>query len=466
MASHCHCALIIGWTPASLDILRRTLLYPFLITTRGNSSALLSEICFQSTSSPPTAPQPSCCSTSCLSLLPGTSWTNLSSPAESIRIERTLQPGLDRIVVGQMWLAILSWSTLAVVMARRVKNPFLKILVVALILGFAYSPNLADWDSILLSESIALSLFALMVAATLELAPRLLEERKLVKLATVGTIIVWALTMVFWVFSRDTNSYILLVMLAPIAGLLLFPRTRQVFNFRLMLFIALFLSGLFTFQNRTLAASDRWVNPFFNNMLYNVFPYPERVAYFEQQGMLITEEVLAFRDGPPNQDGFWEIPYLMDWVYAEGYSTYSRFLITHPTYTVQKVFGNFPLVFLENEQPFFPADFDHTPRWFYYVGNLLHPLSGSVMLIVVLLTGMLGWRVWSHLSKHDVGIVGIFAILVSGLFTMLAVSILGDGLSIIRHAMVAVVPFRLFMWLLVMLVVDRLLLPNAAAWRD
>ncbi|KAA3648455.1 MAG: hypothetical protein DWQ07_05535 [Chloroflexi bacterium] len=392
--------------------------------------------------------------------------TNLSSPAESLRIEKTMQPGLDRIALGQMWVAIFCWSALALSLARRVKNPVLKILIVILTLTFAFSPNLADWDSVLLSESLALALFALILAATLELVPLLLEDSKRIKPTTVALLAVWAIAMALWVFSRDTNSYMLLVMLASVIALLLFPGVRQKYNWRVLLFIAVFIAGLFMFQNRTLATSDRWVNPFFNNMLFNVFPYPERMTYFAAQGMPLTDEVLAFRDGLPNQDGFWEIPYLMDWVFAEGYNVYTRFLITHPGYTFQKVLDSFSVVFTENVQPFFSSDPEHTPQWMYYLGSLLHPVFNSVMFIVVLLTGLLVWQAFSTRGEKDVLMAGLFTMLVLGLFAMLAVSVLGDGLSTIRHAMVAVVPFRLFLWLLTIIVVDRLFLPSAVSERD
>ena len=392
--------------------------------------------------------------------------TNLSSPAESLRIEKTLQPGLDRIVVGQMWVAILCWSALAIALARRVLNPVLKIVIVILTLAFAFSPNLADWDSVLLSESLALALFALTLAFTLELIPHLMGNGEGIRPATIWTLLFWATAIGLWGFSRDTNSYMILVMFASVIALLVFPGVRGTFNWRVLLLVSGLLIGLFLVQNRTLATSDRWVNPFFNNMLVNVFPYPERMAYFEAQGMPLTDEVLAFRDGLPNQDGFWEIPYLMDWVFAEGYSTYARFLITHPGYTVQKILDSFKIVFTENEQPFFPKNFDHTPQWMFYFGNILHPVNNSVVFIVVLLTGGLVWQAYSSRRDNDIRISGLFTVLVLGLFVMLAVSALGDGLGTIRHAMVAVVPFRLFLWLLTLILVDRLILPSVVSVRD
>ena len=383
--------------------------------------------------------------------------TNLSSPAESIRVEKTLQPGLDRIVLGQMWLAIFSWSALAIAMARRIENPVLKVTGVVFILSFAYSPNLSEWDSILLSESVALSLFALMLAFTLELAPRILGQGREINRVTIGVLLSWALSMVLWVFSRDTNAYLLLIMLLTLCGILVIPRSRRAIHARLVFTVVIFLGGLFVFQNQTLARSDRWVNPFFNNMLINIFPHPERVAYFREQGMPITEEVLAFRDSLPNQDGFWEIPYLIEWVYAEGYSTYSRFLVSHPLFASQTVVNSFDVIFSENVQPFFNPGKDETPEWIYFLGNMLHPRSVGAMWVGILLTAIFLYQTWREPGKAVFSLAGLLAIFMLGLFAMLAVSVLGDSLGTIRHAMIAVVPFRLFVWVLPFFMVDRFL---------
>ncbi|MGD0006513.1 MAG: hypothetical protein ABSE06_20060, partial [Anaerolineaceae bacterium] len=74
------------------------------------------------------------------------------------------QPGFEGIVIVQMILSILGWSLLAWEVFWRLKHPFVRLAAAATILIFAFSPQLADWDSIISSESLSFSLFAILLS--------------------------------------------------------------------------------------------------------------------------------------------------------------------------------------------------------------------------------------------------------------------------------------------------------------
>src|SRR5271157_863140 len=85
---------------------------------------------------------------------------------------RDIQPCFDKIALLQNLLSIFSWCYLAWTASRWLKNPFTKITSVILILAFAYTPQIAEWDSVLSSESLSVSLFVFAFALLQEIAFR------------------------------------------------------------------------------------------------------------------------------------------------------------------------------------------------------------------------------------------------------------------------------------------------------
>lgn len=380
----------------------------------------------------------------------------ISRPAISGTTHKAFQSGLDRVVLTQRALAILSWCTLAIVVSRQLNNPFIKVLGVLLILAFAFSPQLADWDSVLMSESIALSLFALVIALTLELAIRLAKEGYSLHLSTRILIVVWLGVMILWIFSRDSNVYVLPVTIAFIVPLTLLPRFRRQLHTRVLLGICTALTALFLIHNLTLYKSDRWVNPFLNNMIYNVFPHEDRLAFFEKHGMPVSDELLAFRTSRGNERGFFALEDFMEWVISRGSSTYVLFLIDNPRWTLATLVWKAEFLFSENIQSYFRETPDNIPFRFKPFGDMLHPTSSSIIALDIFLTvSVLAAAIKRH-EQTSLALGWMFVWLLVGEFVLLFVSYHGDSLGVIRHALVAVVPLRLSTWLLTVFVLDNL----------
>jgi hypothetical protein len=77
----------------------------------------------------------------------------VSSPVDGVENYREIQPCFDNIVLLQNILAALGWCCLAWSISRFLGNPLLKISSAILILAFAFTPQIAEWDSILSPES-------------------------------------------------------------------------------------------------------------------------------------------------------------------------------------------------------------------------------------------------------------------------------------------------------------------------
>src|SRR5919198_5526248 len=73
------------------------------------------------------------------------------------------------VPVAQLLISIAAWLVLAFAFGRCFTGRRLRLLATALVLAFSCSPLVAQWDGVLLSESLSLSLLALVLACALEL---------------------------------------------------------------------------------------------------------------------------------------------------------------------------------------------------------------------------------------------------------------------------------------------------------
>jgi hypothetical protein len=379
----------------------------------------------------------------------------ISEPAISRTVELEFNPGLYRVAISQHIIAMLCWFTLAVVVARHLGNLILKIFGALLVLLFAISPQLTEWDSVLMSESISFSLFALVLALSLELSVRIAHDGRQLKLRTKLLSGMWLVVLLFWVFTRDSNAYLLLAAIGALGVPLLIPRLRNQVATRYLLVMVVLLGLMFFFHNVTLNQSDRWVNPFLNNLIHNILPHDGRVAFFESHGMPVSDELLAFQTSRGNERGFFNLPGFMDWVWDRGFSTYTLFLLNDPVWTVSTFLNNVDYLFSVNIQPYFRRPYNPALTWLSAIGDYLHTTASSSLILVILLA--LGFLVMVFLNsdRRRLSLGYIFIWLMLAEFVMLFVGFHGDTLGVQRHTLVALIPFRLSLWILAIFVIDQ-----------
>ena len=375
-------------------------------------------------------------------------------------------PGFERVIIFQIGVAIFCWVSLALALFRHLVHPVTKILSVVLVLLFGLSPQMADWDQILLSESLSFSLFALMIALVIELAFSLCNKKPAwVPYIWVGML---SIVMVIWVFLRDTNSYLTLFSIFFVALLILLAFRRKVIDPAPLVVLLVVEIALFGFHQATFRASDRWKLPLLNNMIYNVFPYPNRVSFFEARGMPVTPELLKINIYA-NETNIYDDDTFMAWVQQRGLGSYTEFLIRSPVWALLSVYHDIDILFSENLQPYFkvnPADnlFDEIPLktakrpwWLLIIGNSLHAVSPAVLWMSAFLTLMMIAVAFRQRNTSAI----IWAILACWLFLggliLLSTGYLGEVRSIIRHAMAGVVPLRLSLWLFFAILADLIL---------
>jgi hypothetical protein len=190
-------------------------------------------------------------------------------------------PGFRTIALIQSIISVICWWTLAFTLYRILRNQWLKIIGDSLILLSACLPEIVSWDHVMMSESLSYSLFVLLLAFSLllfnnELFSGTTSSRKTKWLAA-G----FLATLFFWINTRDTNAYFLLVIIiALIAGLfisLIQRRFRQIPWLGIAILITAI--GIYGFQQTSVRGSKRLINPLINNLTANVFPYSTRVQF-------------------------------------------------------------------------------------------------------------------------------------------------------------------------------------------
>lgn len=394
--------------------------------------------------------------------------------------DKEYQEGLSRISLMQSILSIFCWSLLAWIVSRHLQYLLLKIFSVLLILTFAYSPQLADWDGVLMSESVSFSLFALLLGLSIEFVFCLLKNGKKPSKLIYLICALWLIVFTFWVFSRDTNSYFLLLSIFMLFILALIPLFRKKFDTKLIFILCLIMSGIFIFHNISLRGSDRWINPLLNNILKNVLPYPDRLEFFETRGMPVSDKLLSFIGKDGNEVGFWELDDFISWIRTRGFSTYQWYLIRNPIWSFQRLFSNLDAMFVGNRQPYFRGTPASTPLWMIPIGDILHLRFTSVVwidfILTILLLAICIWITFRQNDRNELNVTkistnidnqfvtnkfgflyawaSIFIWLFLGEMALLFVSYHGDALGILRHTLVAVMPLRLSLWLLLIVIFD------------
>lgn len=368
--------------------------------------------------------------------------TLMSEPYFRTEPRLAVQPGTEALVRNQTILSVFCWVAAAVLIGSSVKGWFARALTVFLVLAFGFVPQVADWDSILSSESMSISLFMLMIGLLIKVFPNGEDDSAASWFSAAAMIPVTAL----WIFTRDTNAYFVvaeaLVLIISSVIFWIFRKGQRVSA----LICGFLLAGLFAFQQITFRESERWVIPLLNNLTANVFPYEERVEFFTEQDMPADEDVLSLK-GSAEYTELYKNDKFMHWARLRGLRTYQKFLLSMPLWCVLQVYENLDTFFEANLQPFFFGSNQEKPRWAEKPGNLLHPLSASVIIIDLLLLILVGVKSFQTGDPSDIRYFLLMLTLFFGGGLLMSLAYLGEVRSVWRHVLGGVMALRLMLWL-------------------
>ncbi len=374
-----------------------------------------------------------------------------------------MQPGFDRVALAQMALAILGWAALALALFHRLDDPLLKLLGMGSTLLFAFSPQVADWDGVLQSESLHLSLFALLLALSIELAHLMGGKASERSKWTYATAAAWLLALVLWQYTRDANLYaaILSVVVLLVGLAFLGFRSRRLPSAALIAVVVALLVSI-GLHRASIQSSTRWMSPLIANIGNNVLPYETRVQYFVDRGMPYSDKLAKLITTGLRNQKYQADAAFMDWLYRDGYSTYTRFLIDTPLWAAQSLFNDLGNLFAENTQPYFSGSAYTNPLWLIPFADYLHPKTPVVVGLDILLTALLVYLSLRRPERKTLIWVVLLVWLLAVEGALLFVGYHGDFYSKARHAVSAAVPLRYSLWLLILVLADTALrLPKA-----
>ena len=250
---------------------------------------------------------------------------------------------LTAYVHWQVGLAVACWAALAVSVATvvpgRARWP-----AAAAVVAFSLTSPVTMWERSVLSESLALSLLALVLAAAIQVARGVTGRR-------VAALLVAA---ALWSATRDSHASVLLVggAAALVAVAVWWVRARRHGDRdeapRGRALWAVLGGGLVVIALVAAwgsARGERHAFPMRNVYEVRVLPYPERVEWFADHGMPQAEEFMGPDARVPyREQGLPPVVYVgdddaelgpwLDWVGSDGRLAFARFVASHPTFVV------------------------------------------------------------------------------------------------------------------------------------
>lgn len=362
--------------------------------------------------------------------------TAVSDPAEGLEVSPTLQPCFDGIVLLQSLLSIAGWCYLAWTTSRWLRHWPAKVGVTLVLLAFAFTPQIAEWDNLLSPESLSVTLFVISFALLEENAFRVSNASGNPRSSPEILLLVgWPLVFTLWVFVRDVHLYSVLTSAALVSILLLDKKIgrRESLVPVIAVLVGVFVLGYYSARDSRRATRYPLVHAFETYVL----PFPRRVEFFTKLGM-------------PDSTS----PAYSAWLDDNAARTYGAFLVLHPRFVAATLWDNIDYFAADFTQPYFDGQATWNRTTLLKIGELLHVKSTAVYLIdILLLTGLClravrdsgaSIRVWTWL-------VAWFFL---GSALALLASFFGDTEGFLRHLFPSVESFRLLMWILVFIYLD------------
>jgi hypothetical protein len=349
------------------------------------------------------------------------------------------------INVVQTILSGLAWLSLAWVFSRVIRTGWLQMAAFTFILGFSLAPPVQMWNHIIQSESLSISLMALILAVWMSLLQRWRWE----KLIALIFLFAW------WTGTRETNVYLGLL----VAGMLFFvglTYKRQRFYWAVSVLLVLF--GYVNLQISEIPTIPRWLYPLTNTVLNRILPDDDFLLYFEGKGLPVSARLLSLSGGFANSGDFavFNDPGLNDaenWLLKRGKDAYIRFLIDHPVYTLTSPWRHARELLAPQDLLRYAPD-QYAPILGWLFGGVFFLYSvWSVGLLAVIGFGI------SMLAKSWQGssafwlVFGLWALFFPHFYLVWH----GDAFEVGRHAIQASVQLRLALWLLIVLALDKIL---------
>ena len=342
----------------------------------------------------------------------------------------------------QLVFSIIAWGLLALLIGASFQPVWLKLLSFCVILALSLVRHLAAWDYIMMTESLSVSFFVILLALGIWLSYGWKIEK----------VILLCVASIFFAFTRDTNAYLLLML----AGMLIIALPLRWIQPR-ALTLAVFFLGIFLLNNYSSNIGERWVFPLDNIIGRRILPSPQALSYFESCGMPVTPDLRAMAGeyGSGQDRAFATSPALEEyrvWRGEHGKTCYMKWLLSNPLQSVIQSLGQFQeMVAFKDLSNFFAAKYDPVIPWF--IEPLIYPVKGIILLWTALtILGLIA--VWKRAWNTN-PLWGIYILLTLPILPHLFIVWHGDAMSPQRHALSVGLQLALCFWIAIFLLLDQ-----------
>jgi hypothetical protein len=343
----------------------------------------------------------------------------------------------------QLGITVAAWGVLAWFISRSFHRVWLGLCSFAMTLALSLVRHLAGWDFVMMTESLSLSSFVLLVACGIWLLRGWRADR----------VIILCVVAFLFAFTRDTNAYLL----AMFAGMLVLAVIFRWMPPRVLIIAGVF-GSIFLISNWSADVSQRWVFPLVNVVGKRILPYTASIQNFQACGMPVTPQLLRLADTFANgQDkAFFNDPALDDfriWVREHGKSCYMRWLVSNPIHSVGQVLAEFDdLIYFENATSYFSRRYqDLLPSRFERILYPVHFVAWLWVILTLVALIALARRAW-----HANSLWTVFIMLCLSIFPHLFITWHGDAMAPHRHAVSVGMQLALTTWLLIFLLLEKM----------
>ena len=238
----------------------------------------------------------------------------------------------------QAGVAVVVWLALAGLVYTRLRNRAVAGVTALAVLFASLSLSIVEWDRVLSTESLTISLgvVLLILGVLLAESPSWLRA---VSFATVAAA---------WVLLRDTNGYVIVCIAIALVIAAIRSRARR----RTFLAVAGALVVIFAAGVVSSDIGRRWEGPLKDVITIRVLTYPDRTQYMLDRGLPLSREErsrLAGHCAARYRPYFLCLP-LTDarfyrWESTRGRSAYSNWLLSHPATALNDPIRNSGLIF-------------------------------------------------------------------------------------------------------------------------
>ncbi len=354
----------------------------------------------------------------------------------------------------QALFSLLSFTALGLVAAWHVERRVLKSAMLTLIVALGLTLDVSQWNKMLLSESLTMSLMSLMVAAWLVAFRTLGRWEELSLWRRMALLLLFAVIITLFSFTRDTNAYLLLILGATVLIAFAVKRVRAHPGAGALLAAAAIMIAVSMLQDASLRKGDRWLIPFLNVFRTRILEDERATRYFEEHGAPIQEVYQSLLDIECEEDncrelyqflerdgGGWR---LLTWIKSRGRYVYVRYLIADPVALVLAPLEDIDHMVSPDSSEYRRREHPD-PAWFGALRGILYPKKvGLVLTWAAVLLAVLSFALWRQPQSVDYLVP---VVLLATAFPLMIVVWHGDAVELERHAAQIAFQLRLALWM-------------------